>query len=60
MVRLQRVTFMALHNYLGLSYELINPVSMPTFSAVLEIEQFTLGGTWGSRHMSSNEPDLTF
>ncbi len=27
MVRLQRVTFMALHNYLGLSYELLNPVS---------------------------------
>ena len=27
MVRLQRVTFMALHNYLGLSHELINPVS---------------------------------
>ena len=27
MVRLQRVTFMALHNYLGLTYELINPVS---------------------------------
>lgn len=25
MVRLQRVTFMALHNYLGLSHELINP-----------------------------------
>lgn len=25
MIRLQRVTFMALHNYLGLSHELINP-----------------------------------
>ena len=28
MVRLQRVTFMAMHNYLGLSYELINPASL--------------------------------
>ena len=27
MVRLQRVTFMALHNYLGLGHELINKVS---------------------------------
>ncbi|XP_013380696.1 patatin-like phospholipase domain-containing protein 7, partial [Lingula anatina] len=26
MVRMQRVTFMALHNYLGLSHELINPM----------------------------------
>ena len=29
MVRLQRVTFMALHNYLGLSFELMNPVVLP-------------------------------
>lgn len=28
MVRLQRVTFTALHQYLGLSAELINPVSI--------------------------------
>ena len=27
MVRLQRVTFTALHQYLGLSAELVNPVS---------------------------------
>lgn len=27
MVRLQRVTFLALHNYLGLTTELFNPVS---------------------------------
>ena len=27
MVRLQRVTFMALHNYLGLGHELINKAS---------------------------------
>lgn len=26
MVRLQRVTFLALHNYLGLTTELFNPV----------------------------------
>uniref|UniRef100_A0A452G0T3 lysophospholipase n=1 Tax=Capra hircus TaxID=9925 RepID=A0A452G0T3_CAPHI len=29
MVRLQRVTFLALHNYLGLTTELFNPVSVP-------------------------------
>lgn len=28
MVRLQRVTFTALHQYLGLSAELVNPVSI--------------------------------
>ena len=28
MVRLQRVTFMALHNYLGLGHELINKVNI--------------------------------
>lgn len=28
MVRLQRVTFLALHNYLGLTTELFNPVSV--------------------------------
>lgn len=28
MVRLQRVTFTALHQYLGLSSELMNPVSL--------------------------------
>lgn len=27
MVRLQRVTFLALHHYLGLTTELFNPVS---------------------------------
>lgn len=31
MVRLQRVTFMALHNYLGLGHELINKVSRCLF-----------------------------
>jgi len=31
MVRLQRVTFMALYNYLGLSHELMNPVSYSAF-----------------------------
>jgi lysophospholipid hydrolase len=36
MVRLQRVTFLALHNYLGLTTELFNPVSAapPTQPAV--------------------------
>lgn len=29
MVRLQRVTFLALHNYLGLTTELFNPVNIP-------------------------------
>lgn len=31
MVRLQRVTFTALHDYLGLSAELIDPVSYSDF-----------------------------
>lgn len=32
MVRLQRVTFLALHNYLGLTTELFNPVSAASAS----------------------------
>jgi len=40
MVRLQRVTFMALHNYLGLSSELINPESQSDKS--LSIHNITL------------------
>jgi lysophospholipid hydrolase len=31
MVRLQRVTFTALHQHLGLSAELVNPVSIITY-----------------------------
>lgn len=31
MVRLQRVTFLALHNYLGLTTELFNPVSVASW-----------------------------
>lgn len=34
MVRLQRVTFLALHHYLGLTTELFNPVSAPGARAV--------------------------
>lgn len=30
MVRLQRVTFLALHDYLGLTTELFNPVGLPS------------------------------
>lgn len=33
MVRLQRVTFLALHNYLGLTTELFNPVGGKLISA---------------------------
>uniref|UniRef100_A0A7N8Y980 lysophospholipase n=1 Tax=Mastacembelus armatus TaxID=205130 RepID=A0A7N8Y980_9TELE len=35
MVRLQRVTFLALHNYLGLTTELFNPVGVKLISAHL-------------------------
>lgn len=34
MVRLQRVTFLALHNYLGLTTELFNPVSAGPWSVM--------------------------
>lgn len=34
MVRLQRVTFAVLHQYLGLSTELMNPVSESPFSVL--------------------------
>ena len=34
MVRLQRVTFTVLHQYLGLSTELMNPVSESPFSVL--------------------------
>ena len=36
MLRLQQVTFMALHNFLGLSYELIASVSI--FNSTLRAE----------------------
>uniref|UniRef100_A0A8C9Y8T7 lysophospholipase n=1 Tax=Sander lucioperca TaxID=283035 RepID=A0A8C9Y8T7_SANLU len=36
MVRLQRVTFLALHNYLGLTTELFNPVLFYFFQTVLQ------------------------
>lgn len=37
MVRLQRVTFTALHQHLGLSAELVNPVSLLIFEVFLII-----------------------
>lgn len=38
MVRLQRVTFLALHNYLGLTTELFNPVRCLTINHALRLE----------------------
>lgn len=48
MVRLQRVTFLALHHYLGLTTELFNPVSAPGARAVT--------GDGGRARSSSGSP----
>ena len=44
MVRLQRVTFLALHNYLGLTTELFNPVSVPAPTMGPQDSRFCLKG----------------
>lgn len=44
MVRLQRVTFLALHNYLGLTTELFNPVSVPAPTTGPRDSRFCLKG----------------
>uniref|UniRef100_A0A4W2BS68 lysophospholipase n=1 Tax=Bos indicus x Bos taurus TaxID=30522 RepID=A0A4W2BS68_BOBOX len=44
MVRLQRVTFLALHNYLGLTTELFNPVSVPPPTTGPRDSRFCLKG----------------
>uniref|UniRef100_A0A8C4M862 lysophospholipase n=1 Tax=Equus asinus asinus TaxID=83772 RepID=A0A8C4M862_EQUAS len=52
MVRLQRVTFLALHNYLGLTTELFNPVSAASDPSLLDGRVTLLhvpGGTVVSR-----------
>lgn len=49
MVRLQRVTLLALHNYLGLTTELFNPVGGKLISARV----FVCVGTRSSRHARS-------
>lgn len=47
MIRLQRVTFTALHNYLGLSSELISSVSTVTQVWLNQIKDWTLCvGPW--------------
>uniref|UniRef100_A0A8C9U8S2 lysophospholipase n=1 Tax=Scleropages formosus TaxID=113540 RepID=A0A8C9U8S2_SCLFO len=45
MVRLQRVTFMALHNYLGLTTELFNPVRVPSRTMVRSSSYVSVGFT---------------
>jgi len=54
MIRLQRVTFMALHNYLGLSSELVNPVSelvKPVSELVNPVSEF-VNPVWSACHDS--------
>jgi hypothetical protein len=45
MVRLQRVTFTALHQYLGLSTELMNPVSMHRLIDCSMLNMFSVNDT---------------
>ncbi len=50
MVRLQRVTFLALHNYLGLTTELFNPVGGKLISACIFVRVHTHSHTHSHTH----------
>lgn len=53
MVRLQRVTFLALHNYLGLTTELFNTVLFTWNSGILHLYTFNL--QWNKKALKELE-----